>query len=83
MLETVRVAFGIDQLAHQRLLKIAIKEPVLPQNIITYRATLETALADGIITADEDAMLQTLQNTLNISQLQHAEILAELRDSIK
>tara|TARA_B110000211_G_scaffold147862_1_gene168435 strand:+ start:283 stop:1281 length:999 start_codon:yes stop_codon:yes gene_type:complete len=83
LLETVRIAFGIDQLAHQRLLKIAIEEPVLPQNIITYRATLETALADGIITADEDAMLQTLQNTLNISQLQHAEILAELRDSIK
>ena len=83
LLETVRVAFGIDQLAHQRLLKVAIEEPVLPQNITTYRATLETALADGIITADEDAMLQTLQKTLNISQSQHAEILDELRDSIK
>ena len=83
LLETVRVAFGIDQLAHQRLLKVAIEEPELAPNIKTYRATLETALADGIITADEDAMLQTLQQTLNISQLQHAEILAELRDSIK
>jgi len=83
LLETVRVAFGIDQLAHQRLLKVAIEEPELAPNIKTYRAALETALADGIITADEDAMLQTLQQTLNISQLQHAEILAELRDSIK
>ena len=65
------------------MLKVAIEEPELAPNIKTYRATLETALADGIITADEDAMLQTLQQTLNISQLQHAEILAELRDSIK
>ena len=83
LLETVRVAFGIDQLAHQRLLKVAIEEPESAPNIKTYRATLETALADGIITADKDPMLQTLQQTLNISQLQHAEILAELRDSIK
>jgi len=55
----------------------------LPQDIASYRATLQTALADGIITADEDAMLQTLREALNISQSQHAELLAELRDSIK
>ena len=83
LLETVRVAFGIDQLTHQKLLQRAIDEPELPQNIVTYRATLKTALADGVITADEDAMLQTLRETLNISPSQHAEILAELRDSIK
>jgi DNA-binding MarR family transcriptional regulator len=83
LLETVRVAFGIDQLTHQKLLKVAIDEPELPQDIASYRATLQTALADGIITADEDAMLQTLREALNISQSQHAELLAELRDSIK
>jgi len=83
LLETVRVAFGIDQLTHQKLLKIAINDPELPQDIASYRATLETALADGIITADEDAMLQTLREVLNISQSLHAELLAELRDSIK
>ncbi|MCS5533277.1 MAG: TerB family tellurite resistance protein [Candidatus Poseidoniaceae archaeon] len=83
LLETVRVAFGIDQLTHQKLLKIAISDPELPQDIASYRATLETALADGIITADEDAMLQTLREVLNISQSLHAELLAELRDSIK
>lgn len=83
LLETVRVAFGIDQLTHQKLLKVAINEPELPQDIASYRATLQTALADGIITADEDAMLQTLREALNISRSQHAELLAELRDSIK
>ena len=83
LLETVRVAFGIDQMTHQKLLKIAINDPELPQDIASYRATLQTALADGIITADEDAMLQTLREALNISQSQHAELLAELRDSIK
>jgi DNA-binding MarR family transcriptional regulator len=83
LLETVRVAFGIDQLTHQKLLQRAIDEPELPQNIATYQATLKTALADGIITSDEDAMLQTLRDTLNITPSQHAEILAELRDSIK
>lgn len=83
LLDTVRVAFGFDQLTHQKLLKIAIDDPNLPQNILTYRATLETAFADHVITADEDAMLQTLRETLNVSQSQHAEMLAELRDSIK
>ena len=34
---------------------------------MTYKATLVTALADGMITADEDAMLSTLRLNLGIS----------------
>ena len=39
-----------------------------------------TALADGKITSDEDAMLITLRQNLGISESKHASLLAELQD---
>ena len=45
-----------------------------------YRATLITALEDGMITSDEDAMLSTLRENLGISVSKHASLLAELLD---
>ena len=38
---------------------------------------------DGIITSDEEAMLFTLRESLGISEQQHANLLAKIRDSIK
>ena len=58
----------------------ARSDPVLDENTMTYRATLKTALADGMITPDEDAMLQTLRNNLGIPDSRHASLLAELLD---
>ena len=46
----------------------------------TYRATLVTSLAVGLITSDEDAMLRTLRENLGISDSRHASLLAELLD---
>ena len=46
----------------------------------TYRATLVTALEDGMITPDEAAMLNTLRKNLGISDSRHASLLAELLD---
>ena len=38
---------------------------------------------DGIITGDENAMLKTLRVSLDISEGEHANLLAKIRDSIK
>jgi hypothetical protein len=48
----------------------------------TYRKTLQTALIDGVITGDEGAMLATLRASLNVTDAQHATLLAELRDGV-
>ena len=80
LLTTMRQAFGIDEEAHLRILSEAKADPVLDENTMTYRATLVTALADGMITSDEDAMLNTLRLNLGISDARHAILLAELLD---
>ena len=83
LLETYRGAYGITDETHEKLLNLAIQEPVYSDNVKTYLNTLETALFDGVITADEDAMLATLRKSLGISDIQHANFTAKIRDSIK
>ena len=80
LLTTMRQAFGIDNETHERLLTEARADPVLDESTMTYKATLITALADGKITSDEDAMLITLRQNLGISESKHASLLAELQD---
>ena len=82
-LETVRIAYGFDRLTHNKLLNEAKKSPIVSEKFVTYKSTLITALNDGVITNDENAMLDTLRQTLGITDLQHASLLAELRDKIK
>ncbi len=83
LLDTFRVAFGIDEKMHANLLEKAVLEPLYPEHILTYYSALETAMDDGIITGDENAMLDTLRVSLNISEGEHANLLAKIRDSIK
>ena len=83
LLETFRGAYGISDETHDKLLNLAKEEPVYPDNIKTYNLTLKTALNDGVITLDEEAMLLTLRQSLGISDRQHANLLAKFRDSIK
>ena len=83
LLETFRGAYGITDETHDKLLNLAKEEPVYPDNIKTYNLTLKTALNDGVITLDEEAMLLTLRQSLGISDRQHANLLAKFRDSIK
>jgi uncharacterized membrane protein YebE (DUF533 family) len=80
LLTTMREAFGIDLETHEILLNEAREDPILDDNTMTYRATLVTALADGMITSDESAMLSTLRKSLGISDARHATLLAELLD---
>jgi hypothetical protein len=60
----------------------ARSEPALPDNVQTYKVTLVTAMADGKITSDEEAMLRTLREALDVSMSEHARLLAELRDQM-
>jgi hypothetical protein len=83
LLETFRVAYGIDEKIHGELLAKALLEPMYPEHILTYYSALETAMNDGIITGDENAMLSTLRKSLDITDGEHANLLAKIRDSIK
>ena len=38
---------------------------------------------DGIITIDEEAMLETLRKSLDITDGEHASLLAKIRDNLK
>lgn len=80
LLTTMREAFGIDMEKHDELLKEARKDPILDDATMTYKATLITALEDGMITSDEAAMLTTLRENLGITDSRHATLLAELLD---
>ena len=80
LLTTMRKAFDIELETHHLLLNEAREDPVLDEVTMTYRATLLTALADGMITSDESAMLSTLRDNLGISDSRHATLLAELLD---
>ncbi|MBT3652641.1 MAG: TerB family tellurite resistance protein [Euryarchaeota archaeon] len=82
LLKTVQVAFDIDIATHERLLNEAKKQPFIPPELASYRSVLRTALSDGIITGDEEAMLSTLRQQTNISEQDHATLLAELQDDI-
>lgn len=79
LLETMRTAFGIDTSAHQRLLELAkvahSENPHLP----VYKEALKTALLDGIITDDEQALLYTLRTQFGITEDEHLELLEDIR----
>lgn len=80
LLTTMREAFGIDLETHEKLVAEAILDPALDDATKAYRASLETALEDGMITPDEDAILATLRTTLDIPESRHATLLAEILD---
>ena len=80
LLKTMREAFGIDLETHEKLMTDARMDPVLDDSTKAYKATLVTALEDGMITSDEAAMLATLRDTLGISDSRHSTLLAELLD---
>lgn len=80
LLDTFRVAFGIDQVTHNALLERAREQPSQSEHYETYKATVKTALQDQVITADEHAMLRTLRAQLDISDEEHDQILADLSE---
>ena len=82
LLETFRIAFGIDQLTHQTLLDKARDQPVVSEHYPIYAAAVQTAMMDNIITVDEHAILRTLKHQLGVSDHEHEQILQELQRGV-
>jgi hypothetical protein len=49
------------------------------EHVGIYKSALEQAWKDGSITADEQALLEKLRKTLNITRVQHEELEEDLR----
>ncbi|MEK9730190.1 MAG: helix-turn-helix domain-containing protein [Candidatus Poseidoniales archaeon] len=79
LLQTMKNAFGIDEASHLRLLELAKNAHRENPHLSVYKEALKTALLDGIITDDEDAMLQTLRTQFGITVDEHLELFEELR----
>jgi len=81
LLETFRVAFGIDQVVHMTLLERARREPPVSEHYPVYAAAVRTAMLDNVITVDEHAILRTLKESLNISDEEHQRIMNDLNNA--
>ncbi len=79
LLDTFRVAFGIDQVTHNALLKRARDQPSVSEHYETYAAAARTAWQDKVITADEHAILKTLREQLGVTDAEHEHIMRELK----
>ena len=80
LLDTFRIAFGIDSVTHNSLLERARNMPVVSEHYQTYSAAVKTAYKDKIITIDEHAILKTLRTQLNISESEHEQIMKNLTE---
>lgn len=80
LLDTFRIAFGIDSVTHNSLLERARNIPIVSEHFQTYAAAVKTAYKDKIITIDEHAILKTLRAQLNISETEHDQIMRDLTE---
>lgn len=80
LLDTFRIAFGIDSVTHNSLLERARNMPVVSEHYQTYSAAVKTAYKDKVITIDEHAILKTLRTQLNISESEHEQIMKNLTE---
>ena len=69
-----------NKLTHAKFFGDAQEKMLENPFIDIYKEALKTALEDNVITADEQAMLETLQDQLNISKEQHDEIMNMIRE---
>ncbi len=74
----LRTTLGISEDEHMQIMNDLLTEYENP-DVNTYRAAVEQALSDGKITADEEAILTLLRESLNISLEEHNAIVAEIQ----
>ncbi len=81
MLNGLQESLSISQNEHEYLeSKVEIRKP--KENLSTYKRVLEQAWADGILTADEQSMLQNLREELQITNEEHQLLEGEVKGSI-
>jgi len=83
MLSRLRSSLGLAEGVHEKM-HIAAREQLgldatETTHVMAYADALRVALADEIITADEEAILESLRSSLNISPQQHLSLLATER----
>ena len=87
MLETLRKTLDISLEVHGRLVGQVIAHAELldglEANIHPYVDAVRTALEDGVISLDEDAILSSLRRSLSISTEIHVAIATSIRDNMK
>lgn len=81
MLASLRESLEITPEEHDRLLK-EIHERERDPALEAYKLTLEQVLADGKISAKEQAILDALRNRLNIGELEHKQMEEEIRHKL-
>lgn len=83
MLSRLRSSLGLVEGSHEKLLITARAQLGLDTtettHVMAYADALRVALADHIITDDEEAILESLRSSLNISPQQHLSLLAAER----
>jgi tetratricopeptide (TPR) repeat protein len=81
MLEGLQESLGISINEHE-FLESKIEKDDSKQQLDTYRRVLEQAWADGIITVDEQALLDNLKQKLNISDAEHVKLEIEVKSKL-
>lgn len=80
LLNTLKSALKISTETHNELLNKAKQEMLLSPNVVSYKSALSTALKDGVITDDELSILESLRESLNISEKLHNELIESIRE---
>ena len=83
MLTTLRNAVGISQETHSMLLLKAKKQLDSSPYLLAYADAVRVALADGIITSDEEAILSSMRESFGISMGEHEKIEKEERSKFE
>lgn len=87
MLETLRTTLDIDLETHGRLVAQVVAHAELLDSLEAhyhpYVDAVRTALEDGIISLDEDAILTSLRRSFNIPTEIHVAIATSIRDNMK
>tara|TARA_B100000131_G_scaffold322199_1_gene375345 strand:+ start:1724 stop:2788 length:1065 start_codon:yes stop_codon:yes gene_type:complete len=87
MLETLRTTLDIDLEIHGRLVAQVVAHAELLDSLEPhfhpYVDAVRTALEDGIISLDEDAILTSLRRSFNIPTEVHVAIATSIRDNMK
>lgn len=81
MLEGLQNSLGITQDEHKFLESKIVKDES-PQHLNTYRKILEQAWSDGILTTEEQQLIQKLRNKLKITEDEHNALEAEIKENL-
>ena len=84
ILRSLRDSLDITEDEHNAIFRlVSFKNKTNLKELETYRRALAQALEDGIITEDEQAILEALRDTLEISQDDHAKLLKGIKQDRK